>query len=167
VRKRHSVTRTGERKWVPGKTSPVSTLTLGQINGEGVAIQPRLRRRTFYAADRALSVVPASGVASVATAAEPRGRGLGRLVFGRLLPDARETGAAVISALFETTPAPYWGPGWEEVGALVYDTVPAWVPAEIRTDTKTTFRRAVGWTPSVVVGQLGGVLDIAGPVVGA
>jgi predicted acetyltransferase len=86
-------------------------------------------------------VVPTSGVAGVATAAELRGRGLGRLVLTRLLRDARERGA-VISTLFDTTPAPYRALGWEEVGALVYYTVRTRVLAEIRPDAGTTLRPA-------------------------
>ncbi|MBB2943526.1 putative acetyltransferase, partial [Actinoplanes lutulentus] len=86
-------------------------------------------------------VVPVSGVAGVATAAELRGRGLGRLVLTRLLHDARERGA-VISTLFDTTPGPYRALGWEEVGALVYWTAPTRVLAEIRPDTTTTLRPA-------------------------
>ncbi|WP_433796302.1 GNAT family N-acetyltransferase [Actinoplanes sp. CA-252034] len=86
-------------------------------------------------------VVPTCGVAGVATAAELRGRGLGRLVLTRLLQDARERGA-VISTLFDTTPGPYRALGWEEVGALVYYTVPTRVLAEIRSDEQTTLRPA-------------------------
>jgi predicted acetyltransferase len=86
-------------------------------------------------------VVPASGVAGVATAAELRGRGLGRLVLTRLLQDARERGA-VISTLFDTTPAPYRALGWEEVGALVYYTAQTRVLAEIRPDAKIMLRPA-------------------------
>lgn len=86
-------------------------------------------------------VVPASGVAGVATAAELRGRGLGRLVLTQLLRGARDRGA-VISTLFDTTPAPYWALGWEEVGALVYYTVPTRVLAEIRPDPEIMLRPA-------------------------
>ncbi|GIF41624.1 putative acetyltransferase [Actinoplanes xinjiangensis] len=86
-------------------------------------------------------VVPTSGVAGVATAAELRGRGLGRLVLTRLLQGARDRGA-VISTLFDTTPGPYRALGWEEVGALVYYTVPTRVLAEIRLDPATTLRPA-------------------------
>jgi predicted acetyltransferase len=86
-------------------------------------------------------IVPAAGVAGVATAAELRGRGLGRLVLTRLLHDARERGA-VISTLFDTTPAPYRALGWEEVGTLVYYTAPTRVLAEIRPGTTTTLRPA-------------------------
>jgi predicted acetyltransferase len=86
-------------------------------------------------------IVPAGGVAGVATAAELRGRGLGRLLLTRLLHDARERGA-VISTLFDTTPAPYRALGWEEVGALVYYTVPTRLLAEIRPDAETTLRPA-------------------------
>jgi len=86
-------------------------------------------------------VVPTSGVAGVATAAELRGRGLGRLVLTRLLREARERGA-VISTLFDTTAAPYRALGWEEVGALVYYTVPGRVLAEIRPDAEITLRPA-------------------------
>jgi len=85
--------------------------------------------------------VPTSGVAGVATAAELRGRGLGRLVLTQLLQGARERDA-VISTLFDTTPAPYRALGWEEVGALVYYTVPTRVLAEIRLQAKTTLRQA-------------------------
>ncbi|MFC4063572.1 GNAT family N-acetyltransferase [Actinoplanes subglobosus] len=86
-------------------------------------------------------IVPASGVAGVATAAELRGRGLGRLVLTRLLQDARGRGA-VISTLFDTTPGPYRALGWEEVGALVYYRVPTRVLAEIRPDPTTVLRPA-------------------------
>ncbi|WP_172890510.1 GNAT family N-acetyltransferase [Actinoplanes derwentensis] len=86
--------------------------------------------------------VPASGVAGVAAAPELRGRGLGRLVLTRLLQDARERGA-VISVLFDTTPAPYRALGWEEVGALTYYRVPTRVLAGIRPDKATTLRPAV------------------------
>lgn len=85
--------------------------------------------------------VPTSGVAGVATAAELRGRGLGRLVLTRLLQGARERGA-VISTLFDTTPAPYRALGWDEVGAMVYHTAQTRVLAEIRPDTGTTLRPA-------------------------
>jgi predicted acetyltransferase len=86
-------------------------------------------------------LVPTSGVAGVATAAELRGRGLGRLVLTRLLRDVRERGA-VISTLFDTTPPPYRALGWEEVGALVYYTVPTRVLADLRFDAGTTLRPA-------------------------
>ncbi|MEU4164829.1 GNAT family N-acetyltransferase [Actinoplanes sp. NPDC026670] len=86
-------------------------------------------------------IVPTSGVAGVATAAELRGRGLGRLVLTRLLQDARGRGA-VISTLFDTTPGPYRALGWEEVGALVYYRVPTRVLAEIRPDPATVLRPA-------------------------
>ncbi|BEL05062.1 GNAT family N-acetyltransferase [Actinoplanes sichuanensis] len=86
-------------------------------------------------------VVPVSGVAGVATAAELRGRGLGRLVLTRLLQSARERGA-VLSSLFDTTPAPYRALGWEEVGVLVYHRAQTRVLAEIRPDSGTTLRPA-------------------------
>jgi predicted acetyltransferase len=86
-------------------------------------------------------VVPTSGVAGVATAAELRGHGLGRLVLTQLLKGARDRGA-VISTLFDTTPAPYRALGWEEVGALVYYTAQTRVLAEIHRDAKTTLRPA-------------------------
>ncbi|MDI6100196.1 GNAT family N-acetyltransferase [Actinoplanes sp. NEAU-A12] len=86
-------------------------------------------------------VVPASGVAGVATAAELRGRGLGRLVLTRLLQGARERGA-VISTLFDTAPAPYRALGWEEVGELIYYTAQTRVLAEIRPDLKIMLRPA-------------------------
>ncbi|WP_285681671.1 GNAT family N-acetyltransferase [Actinoplanes sp. NBRC 103695] len=86
-------------------------------------------------------IVPVGGVAGVATAAELRGHGLGRLVLTELLGGARERGA-VISTLFDTIPAPYRALGWEEVGALVYQRVPARVLAEIRPDATTTLRPA-------------------------
>jgi predicted acetyltransferase len=86
-------------------------------------------------------VVPAAGVAGVAVAADLRGRGLGRLVLTRLLRDARERGA-VISTLFDTTPAPYRALGWEEVGALTYHRVPARALAVLRPDATITLRPA-------------------------
>ncbi|MFG1604790.1 enhanced intracellular survival protein Eis [Actinoplanes sp. NPDC049265] len=86
-------------------------------------------------------VVPACGVAGVATAAELRGRGLGRLVLTGLLRGARERGA-VISTLFDTTPAPYRALGWEEVGALVYHRVATRVLAGTRPDPTITLRPA-------------------------
>jgi predicted acetyltransferase len=86
-------------------------------------------------------IVPASGVAGVATAAELRGRGLGRLVLTALLRDAKERGA-VISTLFDTTPGPYRALGWEEVGALVHYRMRTRVLAEIRPDAATTLRPA-------------------------
>lgn len=86
-------------------------------------------------------VVPTSGVAGVATAAELRGRGLGRLVLTSLLAAARERGA-VISTLFDTTPLPYRALGWEEVGALTYWTVQTRALAEIRGDRAITLRPA-------------------------
>ncbi|GAA1630718.1 GNAT family N-acetyltransferase [Catellatospora bangladeshensis] len=86
-------------------------------------------------------VVPVSGVAGVAVAAEQRGRGLGRLVLTSLLSGARERGAA-LSSLFDTTPLPYRALGWEEIGTLTYHTVAARVLAEIRPDPKITLRPA-------------------------
>jgi predicted acetyltransferase len=86
-------------------------------------------------------IVPTCGVAGVATAAEVRGRGLGRLVLTELLRGARDRGA-VISTLFDTTPGPYRALGWEEVGALVDHTVRTRVLAEIRPDATTTLRPA-------------------------
>lgn len=94
-------------------------------------------------------VVPACGVASVAVAAELRGRGLGRLVLTRLLETARDRGA-VISTLFDTTPVPYRALGWEEVGALVRYAVPTRVLAAIRPDAATTLRPATAADISVV-----------------
>ncbi|MET8152189.1 enhanced intracellular survival protein Eis [Actinoplanes sp. NPDC049668] len=117
--------------------------------------------------------VPTSGVAGVAVAAELRGRGLGRLVLTRLLRDARERGA-VISTLFDTVPAPYRALGWEEVGALVYWTVPTRVLAEIRLDPKTTLRPATeADIPAVYeiyreVARAGtGMMERSGPAFGA
>lgn len=75
--------------------------------------------------------VPVSVVAGVATAADVRGRGLGRLVLTRLLEDARDRGA-VISTLFDTVAGPYRALGWEEVGALTYHRIATRVLAEIR-----------------------------------
>ncbi|MEU8664991.1 GNAT family N-acetyltransferase, partial [Actinoplanes philippinensis] len=86
-------------------------------------------------------IVPTSGIAGVATAAELRGRGLGRLVLTELLQGARERGA-VISTLFDTTPGPYRALGWEEVGALVYYTMRTRVLAEIRPGAGITLRPA-------------------------
>ncbi|MCU7725419.1 GNAT family N-acetyltransferase [Actinoplanes sp. KI2] len=118
-------------------------------------------------------VVPASGVAGVATAAELRGRGLGRLVLTQLLQGARERGA-VISTLFDTTPAPYRALGWEEVGELVYYRVPTRVLAEIRLHAKTTLRPAAeADIPAVdeiyrVVARAGiGMMERSGPAFGA
>lgn len=118
-------------------------------------------------------VVPASGVAGVATAAELRGRGLGRLVLTRLLQDARERGAA-ISTLFNTTAAPYRALGWEEVGALVYYAVPTRVLAEIRIDATTTLRPATEADLPTVdriyreVARAGtGMMERSGPTFGA
>ena len=118
-------------------------------------------------------VVPASGVAGVATAAEVRGRGLGRLVLTRLLEGARERGA-VISTLFDTIPAPYRALGWEEVGALVYYAVPTRVLAEVRADARTTLRPATAADIPIVheiyreVARAGtGMMERSGPVFGA
>jgi len=68
-------------------------------------------------------LVPASGVAGVAVAAEERRAGLARSVLTRLLAGARERGAA-ISTLYPTTPFPYRSVGWEEVGALTFYSLP-------------------------------------------
>ncbi|WP_169789709.1 GNAT family N-acetyltransferase [Actinoplanes subtropicus] len=118
-------------------------------------------------------VVPASGVAGVATAAELRGRGLGRLVLTRLLREARERGA-VISTLFDTTAGPYRALGWEEVGALVYYAVPTRVLAEIRADAGTTLRPAteadiptVGEIYREVARAGTGMMERSGPAFGA
>lgn len=85
--------------------------------------------------------VPASGVASVATAADVRGQGLGRLVLTRLLAGARDRGA-VISTLFDTVPGPYRALGWEEVGVLTYHRVVTRVLAEVRPAAGVTLRPA-------------------------
>ncbi|HWS39140.1 MAG TPA: GNAT family N-acetyltransferase [Actinoplanes sp.] len=85
--------------------------------------------------------VPTSGVAGVATAADVRGQGLGRLVLTRLLEDARDRGAA-ISTLFDTVPGPYRALGWEEVGVLTYHRVVTRVLAEIRPGGGTVLRPA-------------------------
>ncbi|RSM74283.1 GNAT family N-acetyltransferase [Actinoplanes sp. ATCC 53533] len=118
-------------------------------------------------------VVPTSGVAGVAAAAESRGRGLGRLVLTRLLQGARERGA-VISTLFDTTPMPYRALGWEEVGALVYYRVPSRVLAEIRFDARTTLRPATTADIPAVheiyreVARAGtGMMERSGPAFGA
>jgi predicted acetyltransferase len=60
-------------------------------------------------------LVPATGVAGVAVAAEHRGHGLSTVLLTQLMADAHERGA-VIGALFDTTPWPYRRVGWEEVG---------------------------------------------------
>jgi predicted acetyltransferase len=76
-------------------------------------------------------VVPASGVAGVAVAADARGAGLGRRLLTRLLAEARARGA-LISTLFNTTPWPYRRLGWEEVGALTKTAVPTMLFEGIR-----------------------------------
>lgn len=68
-------------------------------------------------------LVPASGVAGVVVEPEVRGTGLARRVLTTLLEGARDRGA-VISTLFRTNPAPYRRVGYEEVGALVWTSVP-------------------------------------------
>lgn len=118
-------------------------------------------------------VVPASGVAGVATAAEVRGRGLGRLVLTQLLRDARDRGAA-ISTLFDTIPAPYRALGWEEVGALTYHLVPTRVLTEIRPDAAITLRPATEADFPAVdeiyrdIARAGaGMMERSGPLFGA
>ncbi|MEV6633707.1 GNAT family N-acetyltransferase [Actinoplanes sp. NPDC051470] len=118
-------------------------------------------------------IVPVSGIAGVSTAPELRGRGLARLVLTRLLEGARERGA-VISTLFDTTPAPYRALGWEEVGALVHHRVPARVLAEIGPDATTTLRPATeADLPAVSeiyreVARAGsGLMERSGPAFGA
>jgi predicted acetyltransferase len=86
-------------------------------------------------------LVPASGIAGVAVAAEARGGGLARAVLTRLMQAARERGA-LISTLFNTTPVPYRRLGWEEVGALVTSAVPAMVFEGLRRPEGTSTRAA-------------------------
>ena len=114
-------------------------------------------------------VVPASGVAGVAVAADVRGGGLGRQVLTRLLVGARERGA-VISTLFHTTPFPYRRLGWEEVGALVKTAVPTMIFEGLRPPTGVTTRAAtVDDLPAVhdiyaTVARAGtGMMDRTGP----
>ncbi|NUO58221.1 MAG: GNAT family N-acetyltransferase [Hamadaea sp.] len=76
-------------------------------------------------------VVPTSGVAGVAVAAEARRTGLSRAVLTRLLAGARDRGAA-ISTLYPTTPFPYRRVGWEEVGALTSYSLPTASLATVR-----------------------------------
>lgn len=86
-------------------------------------------------------IVPTSGIAGVAVAAEVRGQGLARTVLTRVLADARDRGA-VISTLFDTTPFPYRALGWEEVGALTYTSLPTSALAAVRAPAGTTLRQA-------------------------
>jgi predicted acetyltransferase len=60
-------------------------------------------------------VVPASGVAGVAVAADVRGGGLGRAVLTRLLEAARDRGA-VVSTLFRPLPCPTAASGGRRSG---------------------------------------------------
>ncbi|WP_305783327.1 GNAT family N-acetyltransferase [Symbioplanes lichenis] len=86
-------------------------------------------------------LVPAAGIAGVATAPDQRGHGHGRRVLTHLLADARDRGAA-ISTLFDTTPAPYRALGWEEIGALTYFRAATRTLAAVRPDPTTTLRPA-------------------------
>lgn len=86
-------------------------------------------------------VVPASGVAGVAVAAEVRGTGLARTVLTRLLAGARDRGA-VISTLFDTIPFPYRRLGWEEVGALTQLALPTMALTVVKPTSDVTLRPA-------------------------
>ncbi|MBA3488538.1 MAG: GNAT family N-acetyltransferase [Longispora sp.] len=86
-------------------------------------------------------LVPTCGVAGVAVAPEHRASGLGRAVLTQLLAGARDRGA-VISTLFATTPWPYRRLGWEEVGALVYQALPASALAGVSSPMNMRLRAA-------------------------
>lgn len=87
-------------------------------------------------------LVPASGVAGVATVAELRGQGLGRVLMTRLLAAVRDRGA-MVSTLFPTTPFPYRNLGWEECGSLTRVAVPSATLAAIRVPDGVRVRPAV------------------------
>jgi predicted acetyltransferase len=115
-------------------------------------------------------VVPASGVAGVAVAADVRGAGLGRRVLTRLLAEARARGA-LISTLFHTTPWPYRRVGWEEVGALTKTALPTMlleglaVPAAVSTRAATVEDMPNVHTIYTAVARAStGMLDRSGPL---
>jgi predicted acetyltransferase len=115
-------------------------------------------------------VVPASAVASVAVAAEMRGKGIARAVLTQLLAGARDRGA-VISTLFDTTPMPYRRLGWEEVGARSHIAVPTVLLVQPRTALEVR-RATVQDVPRIeeiyreVARAATGMTDRAGPVMG-
>jgi predicted acetyltransferase len=115
-------------------------------------------------------LVPACGIAGVATAPESRGSGLGRLVMTTLLRRARDRGAA-IATLFRTSPELYRRFGCEDVGALVWTAVPAAALAEVPRPEGVTLRAAtVEDVPAILAayGELaragGGLMERSGPL---
>ncbi|HEX5621484.1 MAG TPA: GNAT family N-acetyltransferase [Solirubrobacteraceae bacterium] len=86
-------------------------------------------------------LVPATGLAGVATVPELRGAGLGRIALTRTLHAARERGA-VIATLFRSGPRPYRSLGCEEVGALTWVAVPAAAFAAVERPRDFTLRAA-------------------------
>jgi predicted acetyltransferase len=86
-------------------------------------------------------LVPATGVAGVAVAAEHRGRGVSTALMTRLMAGARDRGA-VIGTLFDTLPWPYRRVGWEEIGALRTVSMPTLALAGFRTPTGFSLRAA-------------------------
>jgi predicted acetyltransferase len=86
-------------------------------------------------------LVPATGLAGVATVPELRGTGLGRMALTRTLHAARERGA-VIATLFRSGPGPYRSLGCEEVGALTWVAVSATSFAALERPPDFTLREA-------------------------
>jgi predicted acetyltransferase len=115
-------------------------------------------------------LVPATGLAGVATVPELRGTGLGRMALTRTLHAARDRGAA-IATLFRSAPGPYRALGCEEVGALTWVAVPAAAFAGLERPRDVTLRAAeagdeaaVDEIYATVARASAGMLERSGPI---
>jgi predicted acetyltransferase len=115
-------------------------------------------------------LVPATGLAGVATAPELRGTGLGRMALTRALHAARERGA-VIATLFRSGPGPYRSLGCEEVGALTWVAAPAAAFTAVRRPPDVRLRAAeaddgaaVDEIYRTVARASAGMLERSGPI---
>ncbi len=158
-----------DRTMPPGWTSDTpGRRTWGVFDSAGRLIAKAVdREHSHWFGGR---LVPATGVAGVAVAADQRRAGLSRLVLTHLLAGARERGA-VISTLFPTTPYPYRRSGWEEAGALVWMAVPTASLAGIRLPAGMALRPAIeADVPALralyrAIARAGtGYLDRSGPI---
>jgi predicted acetyltransferase len=113
--------------------------TLGGFAGGQLVAKAVDREQPHWFGGR---LVPGSGVAGVAVAAESRGQGYGQIVLTRLLATARERGA-VVSTLFPTTPFVYRSLGWEQCGQQIWVDVPTASLAAVRVPAGIRLRPAM------------------------
>jgi predicted acetyltransferase len=159
----------GDKEAPPGwLTDRPARVTWGVFDGGGRLVAKAMdRAQAHWFGGR---LVPATGLAGVATAPELRGTGLGRMALTRTLHAARERGA-VIATLFRSGPGPYRSLGSEEVGALTWVAAPATAFAAVERPPGVTLRAAESGDEAAVDEIYGmvarasaGMLERSGPI---